>query len=506
MSGNVSNFDRQINVLICMMTDSSKFLYEALTYDDVLLVPSYSEVLPRNTHTVTRLTRNIRLNIPLVSAAMDTVTEAELAIAMALTGGLGFIHKNMPIDMQAYQVRKVKRSQSGMILDPITLDVNATVFEAKTIMRENKIGGIPVVDSGRKLIGIVTNRDLRFLKDMTQGVKEVMTRKNLVTAESGIGLNEAEGILQEYKIEKLPIIDKDGRLSGLITYKDILKNKDRPNACKDEFGRLRVGAAVGVTPDILERVEMLKNAGADVVSIDTAHGHSQGVINACLQVKRRFPELELIVGNVATAEAAKALAKAGADAVKVGVGPGSICTTRVIAGVGVPQLSAVYEASKALEGTDIPVIADGGIRFSGDLVKAIAAGASSVMIGSLLAGTDEAPGEVILFEGRKFKSYRGMGSVEAMEEGSRDRYFQDAEDDIKKLVPEGIVGRVPYKGLVDEVIYQLVGGLKAGMGYCGAADISTLQKARFVKITAAGVRESHPHDIQITREASNYSP
>lgn len=506
MSGIVSNFGLQINVLICMMIDSSKFLYEALTYDDVLLVPSYSEVLPRNTHTTTRLTRNIRLNIPFVSAAMDTVTEAELAIAIALTGGLGFIHKNMSIDAQAYQVRKVKRSQSGMILDPITLDVSATVYDAKAIMRENKIGGIPVIDENRKLIGIITNRDLRFLKDMAQPVREVMTRKSLVTAESGISLDEAEGILQQHKIEKLPITDKDGRLSGLITYKDILKNKDRPNACKDEFGRLRVGAAVGVTPDILERIEMLKNAGVDVVSIDTAHGHSRGVISACTQVKRRFPEMELVVGNIATAEAAKALVKAGADAVKVGVGPGSICTTRVIAGVGVPQLSAVYEASKALKDTDTPVIADGGVRFSGDAVKAIAAGASSVMIGSLLAGTDEAPGEVILFEGRKFKSYRGMGSVEAMEEGSKDRYFQDAEDDIKKLVPEGIVGRVPYKGLVDEVIYQLVGGLQAGMGYCGAVDISALQKARFVKITAAGVRESHPHDIQITREASNYSP
>ncbi len=492
--------------LFAMMTDTSKFLYEALTYDDVLLVPSYSEVLPRDTDTTTQLTRNIRLNVPLVSAAMDTVTEAKLAIAVALTGGLGFIHKNMPADTQAYQVRKVKRSQSGMILDPITLDINATVLDAKAIMRENKIGGIPVVDADRKLLGIVTNRDLRFLKDMQQPVREIMTRQNLITADPGITLDEAEGILQEHKIEKLPIIDKDQRLSGLITYKDILKNKDRPHACKDEFGRLRVGAAVGVTPDILERVEMLKNAGVDVVSIDTAHGHSQGVINACVQVKRRFPELELVVGNIATAEAARALAKAGADAVKVGVGPGSICTTRIIAGVGVPQLSAIYEAAKALEGTGIPVIADGGVRFSGDAVKAIAAGASSIMIGSLLAGTDEAPGEVILYEGRKFKSYRGMGSVEAMEEGSKDRYFQDTEDDIKKLVPEGIVGRVPYKGLVDEVIYQLVGGLRAGMGYCGAPDIPALQKARFVKITAAGVRESHPHDIQITREAPNYSP
>ncbi|WPP48852.1 IMP dehydrogenase [Catalinimonas niigatensis] len=489
-----------------MMTDSSKFLYEALTYDDVLLVPSYSEILPRNTDTSTQLTRNIRLNIPLVSAAMDTVTEFQLAISVALVGGLGFIHKNMSIEAQAHQVRKVKRSQSGMILDPIILDINATVFDAKTIMRENKIGGIPVVDKDRRLLGIITNRDLRFLKDMNQPVKEIMTRENLITAELGVGLEKAEDILQEYKIEKLPIIDKEGKLSGLITYKDILKNKDRPNACKDEFGRLRVGAAVGVTHDILERVEMLKNAGVDVISIDTAHGHSKGVIDACRKVKQNYPEVELVVGNIATADAAKALVKAGADALKVGVGPGSICTTRIIAGVGVPQLSAVYEAAKAVEGSGVPVIADGGIRFSGDAVKAIAAGASSIMIGSLLAGTDEAPGEVILFEGRKFKSYRGMGSVEAMEEGSKDRYFQDAEDDIKKLVPEGIVGRVPYKGMVDEVIYQLIGGIQAGMGYCGAPDIPALQQAKFVKITNAGSRESHPHDITITREAPNYSP
>ncbi len=489
-----------------MMTDSSKFLYEALTYDDVLLVPSYSEVLPRDTDTSTQLTKNIRLNIPLMSAAMDTVTEFQLAISVALVGGLGFIHKNMSIEAQAHQVRKVKRSQSGMILDPIILDINATVFDAKAIMRENKIGGIPVVDKDRRLLGIITNRDLRFLKDMNQPVKEIMTRENLITAELGVGLEEAEGILQEYKIEKLPIIDNDGKLSGLITYKDILKNKDRPNACKDEYGRLRVGAAVGVTHDILQRVEMLKTAGVDIISIDTAHGHSKGVIDACRKVKQTYPELDVVVGNIATAEAAKALVKAGADAVKVGVGPGSICTTRIIAGVGVPQLSAVYESAKAIEGSGVPVIADGGIRFSGDAVKAIAAGASSIMIGSLLAGTDEAPGEVILFEGRKFKSYRGMGSVEAMEEGSKDRYFQDAEDDIKKLVPEGIVGRVPYKGMVDEVIYQLIGGIQAGMGYCGAPDIPHLQQARFVKITNAGSRESHPHDITITREAPNYSP
>ncbi|MDF9799852.1 IMP dehydrogenase [Catalinimonas alkaloidigena] len=489
-----------------MMTDPSKFLYEAFTYDDVLLVPNYSEVLPRNTDTSTQLTQNIRLNIPLVSAAMDTVTESELAISIALSGGLGFIHKNMSIEAQAHQVRKVKRSQSGMILDPITLDINATVFDAKAIMRENKIGGIPVVDKDRRLLGIVTNRDLRFLKDMNQPVREIMTKENLITADLGVGLEKAEDILQEYKIEKLPIIDKAGKLSGLITYKDILKNKDRPNACKDEYGRLRVGAAVGVTHDILQRVEMLKNAGVDIISIDTAHGHSKGVMEACRKVKQTYPEVELVVGNIATAEGAKALVKAGANAIKVGVGPGSICTTRIIAGVGVPQLSAVYESAKAIEGSGVPVIADGGIRFSGDAVKAIAAGASSIMIGSLLAGTDEAPGEVILYEGRKFKSYRGMGSVEAMEEGSKDRYFQDAEDDIKKLVPEGIVGRVPYKGMVDEVIYQLIGGIQAGMGYCGAADIPSLQKARFVKITNAGSRESHPHDITITREAPNYSP
>ncbi len=489
-----------------MTNHAEKFLYEALTYDDVLLVPNYSEVLPRDTDTSTALTARVRLNIPLVSAAMDTVTESGLAIAMALAGGIGIIHKNMSAEAQAYQVRKVKRSQSGMILDPITLDVNATVSDAKAIMKENKIGGIPVVDADRKLLGIVTNRDLRFLKSNSVPVRDVMTHHPLVTAEAGIGLEAAEEILQEHKIEKLPIIDPNGRLSGLITYKDILKNKDRPNASKDEFGRLRVGAAVGVTPDILERVGLLKNAGVDVISIDTAHGHSRGVLEACKQVKRQFPEVETVVGNIATAEAALALVKAGADGIKVGVGPGSICTTRIIAGVGVPQLSAVYEAARAVRDTGIPVIADGGIRFSGDVVKALAAGAHTVMIGSLLAGADEAPGEMILFEGRKFKSYRGMGSVEAMEEGSKDRYFQDAEDDVKKLVPEGIVGRVPYKGLVNEVLYQLVGGLRAGMGYCGANTISELQNARFVKITAAGVRESHPHDISITREAPNYSP
>ena len=488
-----------------MILDNSKLKYEALTYDDVLLLPAYSEVLPRQTDTSTQLTRNIRLNVPLVSAAMDTVTEYSLAIAMALEGGIGFIHKNMSIEAQAEQVRKVKRSQSGMIIDPITLDVDALVGDAVAIMREFKIGGIPVIDSDRKLVGIITNRDLRFQKKMSVPVKEVMTTGKLITAEVGIDLAKAEDILQEYKIEKLPIVDKAGRLSGLITYKDILKKKDRPFACKDEFGRLRVGAAVGVTEDILERVDLLLKAGVDVISIDTAHGHSKGVIDTARRVKIAYPNLDMIVGNIATAEAAKALVDAGADAVKVGVGPGSICTTRIIAGVGVPQLSAVVESAEAIRGSGVPVIADGGVRFSGDLVKAIAGGASSVMIGSLLAGTEEAPGEIIIYEGRKFKTYRGMGSVEAMESGSKDRYFQDAEDDVKKLVPEGIVGRVPFKGLVSEVLYQLVGGLKAGMGYCGSARIEDLQKAQFVKITAAGVRESHPHDIAITREAPNYS-
>lgn len=488
-----------------MALDTEKFLFEALTYDDVLLLPGYSEVLPRNTKTQTQLTKNITLNIPLVSAAMDTVTEHKLAIAMALEGGLGFIHKNMTVEQQALQVRKVKRSQSGMILDPITLHVESSARDAELIMRENKIGGIPVVDGNKNLIGIVTNRDMRFIKNMDTPVTEIMTKENLITGKMGISLDGAEGVLKEYKIEKLPIVDENGKLTGLITYKDILKNRNRPNACKDEFGRLRVGAAVGVTPDIEERIEALKNAGVDVVSIDTAHGHSKGVIDTAKRIKKLYPELDVIVGNIATAEAAKALVEAGADAIKVGVGPGSICTTRVIAGVGMPQLSAVYESVKAIKGSGVPVIADGGIRYSGDVVKAIAAGASTVMIGSLLAGTEEAPGEVILYEGRKFKSYRGMGSVEAMEDGSKDRYFQDAEDDIKKLVPEGIVGRVPYKGLVQEVLYQITGGLQAGMGYCGAATIEEMQQAKFVKITGAGVRESHPHDVHITREAPNYS-
>jgi IMP dehydrogenase len=488
-----------------MPLDSSKFLFEALTYDDVLLVPAYSDVLPRNTSTIGYLTKNIKLNIPIISAAMDTVTEADLAISMALEGGLGFIHKNMSIELQAEHVRKVKRSQSGMILDPVTLKINSTVRDAEKIMREYKIGGIPVIDGNGKLVGIITNRDLRFQKDMSIPVERIMTKENLITAPEGITLEKAEVILQNYKIEKLPVVNKKGKLTGLVTYKDILKKKNKPNACKDEFGRLRAGAAVGVTPDVNERIEALKNAGVDVISIDTAHGHSKGVMDAAKKVKRKFPEIELVVGNIATGEAAKALAKIGADAVKVGVGPGSICTTRVVAGVGLPQLSAVYEAAKALRGSGVKTIADGGIRFSGDVVKALAAGADSVMIGSLLAGTEEAPGEVIIYEGRRFKSYRGMGSIEAMEEGSKDRYFQDVEDDIKKLVPEGISGRVPYKGSVSEVLYQLVGGLRAGMGYCGAKDLEQLKKAKFVKITTAGVTESHPHDVSITREAPNYS-
>lgn len=488
-----------------MPLDNSKFLFEALTYDDVLLVPAYSEVLPRDTNTASFLTKNIKLNIPLVSAAMDTVTEAELAISIAMEGGIGFIHKNMKIALQAEQVRKVKRSQSGLILDPVTLGLNSTVQEAEKIMREFKIGGIPVVEDSGKLVGIITNRDLRFQKDMSAPVERIMTKDNLITAAEGVTLEQAEGILKQYKIEKLPIVNKKGKLIGLITFKDIQKKRNKPTACQDKFGRLRVGAAVGVTPDILDRIDALKAAGVDVISIDTAHGHSKGVMDAAKKVKKKYPELDLVVGNIATGEAAKALAKAGADAVKVGVGPGSICTTRVVAGVGLPQLSAVYEAAKALKGSDVKVIADGGIRFSGDFVKAIAAGADSVMVGSMLAGTEEAPGEMIIYEGRKFKSYRGMGSLEAMEDGSKDRYFQDVEDDVKKLVPEGISGRVPYKGLVSEVIYQMVGGLKAGMGYCGAKNIEKLKTAKFVKITSAGVVESHPHDVSITREAPNYS-
>jgi len=488
-----------------MNPSSPRVLFEALTYDDVLLLPGYSEVLPRDVNTKTKLTRNIELNIPFVSAAMDTVTEFELAIAMAQEGGIGIIHKNMTLERQAEQVRKVKRSESGMILDPITLHESAALSDAHNIMREFKIGGIPVVDGNRKLVGILTNRDLRFERDGSKPVWEIMTRENLITAHEGITLDEAEAILQEFKIEKLPIVDSEYRLTGLITYRDIMKRKSHPNASKDAYGRLRVGAALGVTADMLSRAEALIKAGVDVISLDTAHGHSKGVIDAVKLIKSTFPNVELIAGNIATAEAATALANAGADAVKVGVGPGSICTTRIIAGIGVPQLSAVMAAAEALKGSGIPVIADGGIRFSGDVTKALAGGAQTVMVGSMLAGTDEAPGEIVIYEGRKFKVYRGMGSLEAMEDGSKDRYFQDAEDDIKKLVPEGIVGRVPVKGRVAEVLYQMSGGLKAGMGYCGAPNIEALQNAKFVKITSAGVKESHPHDIMIQKEAPNYS-
>jgi IMP dehydrogenase len=488
-----------------MQLDPDKFVAEGLTYDDVLLIPAYSEVLPRDVDTSTWLTKKIRLNVPIVSAAMDTVTDADLGIAIAQAGGIGILHKNMTIQQQADQVRKVKRSESGMIQEPVTLHESALVADAVKIMKDYSIGGIPVIDSENKLVGILTNRDLRFQKDMQRPINEVMTKENLITAAKGTTLTQAEGILQQKKIEKLPVVDDQGHLIGLITFKDIQKFKNYPKACKDEHGRLRIGAAVGVTADTLERVAALVKAGVDVVVIDTAHGHSLGVINRLKEVKEIYKDLQIIVGNVATGAAAKALADAGADGVKVGIGPGSICTTRIIAGVGVPQLYAVYECAKALRGTGVPVIADGGIKHTGDIAKAIAAGASTIMAGSLFAGVEESPGETIIFEGRKFKSYRGMGSIEAMEQGSKDRYFQDVEDDIKKLVPEGIVGRVPYKGTLAEVMYQYIGGLRASMGYCGAATIETLQEARFVKITAAGMRESHPHDITITKEAPNYT-
>jgi IMP dehydrogenase len=488
-----------------MQLDPQKFIALGLTYDDVLLVPSYSEILPRDVNTSTFLTKKIQLNVPLVSAAMDTVTEAELAIAIAQNGGLGMLHKNMSIERQAEEVRKVKRSESGMIQDPVTLLETSVVADAFKIMKEHKIGGIPVVTSDNKLVGIITNRDLRFQKDMSKPIAQVMTKENLITAPEGTTLKQAEEILQNHKIEKLPVVDGDGFLSGLITFKDIQKVKNYPVACKDEKGRLRVGAAVGVTADTMQRVDALVKAGVDVIAIDTAHGHSKGVIDQLKEVKAKYPDLQVIAGNIATGAAAKALADAGADAVKVGIGPGSICTTRIIAGVGVPQLYAVFECAKALKGTGVPVIADGGIKHTGDIAKAIAAGASTVMAGSLFAGVEESPGETIIYEGRKFKSYRGMGSIEAMEQGSKDRYFQDVEDDIKKLVPEGIVGRVPYKGTLAEVMYQYIGGLRASMGYVGAASIDKLQEAQFVQITAAGMRESHPHDITITKEAPNYT-
>jgi IMP dehydrogenase len=484
-----------------------KIYSEGLTFDDVLLVPSYSTVLPREVELRSKFSRNILLNAPIVSAAMDTVTETELAIAIAREGGIGVIHKNMSLEEQASQVRKVKRAESVMIYDPITIQKEATVSDALNIMRDYKIGGIPVVDKAGKLIGIVTNRDLRFEINMKRPVVEVMTSENIITTSQKTDLGQAADILQAHKIEKLPVVDQDYKLIGLITYKDITKSKDRPNSCKDSRGRLRVAAAVGVTSDAVTRVEMLAEAGVDAIVIDTAHGHSRGVIETLKKVKKAFSrtELDVVVGNIGTAAAAKALLEAGADAVKVGIGPGSICTTRIIAGVGIPQLTAIYDVAHALEGTGVPVIADGGIRYSGDIVKAIAAGADSVMAGSLFAGVEESPGETIIYNGRKYKSYRGMGSIEAMQQGSKDRYFQDVEDDINKLVPEGIAARVPYKGVLNEVIYQMLGGLRAGMGYCGAKDIENLKKARFVRITNAGVEESHPHDVTITREAPNYS-
>jgi len=488
-----------------LQTPVKKFLGEALTFDDVLLVPSYSQVLPREVDISSQLTRKIRLNLPVVSAAMDTVTDRKLAIALARQGGIGIVHKNMTIEQQAEQVRSVKRSESGMIIDPVTLKKSALVGDAQALMRKHSIGGIPIVDDQNLLTGILTNRDLRFEANYSRPITELMTTKNLVTAPVGTTLEQAKQILQKNKIEKLPVVDEQNTLVGLITYKDIMKVQNYPNSCKDSYGRLVVGAAVGVTADMIERLQALVDVSVDVVCIDTAHGHSQGVLDAVKLAKKHFPNLQVIGGNVATGEGAKALVKAGADGIKVGVGPGSICTTRVVAGVGVPQLTAIFQAAHAIKGSGVPVIGDGGIRYTGDIVKAIAAGASTIMAGSLFAGVDEAPGEAIIFEGRKFKIYRGMGSLGAMQKGSKDRYFQDVEDDIKKLVPEGIEGRIPYKGTLAEVMVQYVGGLRAGMGYCGAPTIRDLQNARFVKITNAGYRESHPHNITITKEAPNYS-
>ena len=478
---------------------------DGLTFDDVLLIPAYSQVLPREVNLQSRFSRNITLNVPIVSAAMDTVTESQLAIAIAREGGLGVIHKNMPIAEQARQVHAVKRAENGMIYDPVTIRCGSTVDEALAMMSEYHIGGIPVVDAEGKLKGIVTNRDLRFERDHSRHIDEVMTSENLVTTTSGTNLEEAADILQKYNIEKLPVVDKDGKLIGLVTYKDITKAKDKPNACKDSRGRLRVAAGVGVTADSMERVDALVAAGVDAIVIDTAHGHSKGVVAVLEAVKKKYPEIDVVVGNIATGEAARFLVEHGADGVKVGIGPGSICTTRIIAGVGVPQLSAVYDVARALEGTGVPLIADGGIRYSGDIVKALAAGAHSVMLGGMLAGVEESPGDTIIFNGRKYKAYRGMGSLEAMEKGSKDRYFQGNENDVKKLVPEGIAARVPYKGSLYEVVYQMLGGLRAGMGYCGAADVEALHHASFARITNAGVAESHPHDVAITAEAPNYS-
>ena len=484
----------------------SKISSLGLTYDDVLLVPAYSEVLPREVSITSKFSRNITLNVPIVSAAMDTVTESQMAIAMAREGGIGVLHKNMTIAAQADKVRKVKRSESGMIIDPVTLPTTALVADAKKIMQEYKIGGIPIVDDKDVLIGIVTNRDLRFEKNDGRPIMEVMTSENLVTAKVGISMADAEEVLQSHKIEKLPVVDDNSKLVGLITFRDITRVSITPQANKDAYGRLKVAAAVGVTADVLDRVDALAKAGVDAVVIDTAHGHTKGVVEVLKKVKKAHPKIDVVVGNIATSEAAAYLLEAGADGIKVGIGPGSICTTRIIAGVGYPQLSAVLEVSSVLAGTDVPLIADGGVRYTGDIVKAIAAGADCVMLGSLLAGTKESPGETVIYEGRKFKTYRGMGSVEAMKKGSKDRYFQDVEDDIKKLVPEGIVGRVPYKGELNESIHQFVGGLRAGMGYCGSKNIDTLQQtARFVQITASGIKESHPHNVQITKEAPNYS-
>ncbi len=488
-----------------MTTISDKFLGEGLTYDDVLLVPAHSAVLPRETDLSTYFSKNIKLKIPIVSAAMDTVTDAKMAIAMAQEGGIGVLHKSMSIEMQAIEVKKVKRAENGMILDPITLNAEARVIDALNLMKEYSIGGIPVVDNHQKLVGIVTNRDLRFERGMNKSIREVMTKENLITTTEFTNFEEAAEILQQFKIEKLPVVNKDYKLVGLITYKDIIKISQHPTSCKDNLGRLRVAAAIGIASDTMQRLAALVEAGVDAIVVDTAHGHSKGVMETAKQVKKKYPGIDLVVGNIATREAALDLLAIGVDGIKVGIGPGSICTTRIVAGVGVPQLTAVYNVANALKGTGVPVIADGGIRYTGDIVKAIAAGADSIMAGSLFAGVDESPGEAIIYEGRKFKSYRGMGSVEAMEQGSKDRYFQDAEDDIKKLVPEGIVGRVPYKGTLSEVIIQMIGGLRAGMGYTGSKTIRDLQEAKFIKITAAGVAESHPHDVTITREAPNYS-
>lgn len=488
-----------------MYSLANKTIHEGLTFDDVLLIPARSEVLPREVDVSTYFSRNIKISSPIVSAAMDTVTEAAMAIEMAREGGIGIIHKNMPIEIQMEHVRKVKRAENGMIYDPITIHKDSTVGNAQMLMKENKIGGIPVVDEKRRLIGIVTNRDLRFIDNPKTLIEEVMTKENLITAVKGTDLQQASAILKRYKIEKLPVVDENRVLIGLLTYKDITKIKDNPNASKDEKGRLRVGAAVGVGADTILKVEKLLSVGTDAVVIDTAHGHSVYVLETIKKVKQAFPNLEIIAGNIATGDAAKALAECGVDGVKVGIGPGSICTTRVVAGVGVPQFTAIMLAAEALKGTGIPIIADGGIRYSGDIVKALAAGASTIMAGSLFAGVEESPGETIILNGRKFKAYRGMGSLEAMQMGSKDRYFQDMEEDVKKLVPEGIVAQVPYKGTLTEVVYQLVGGLRAGMGYCGAKNIEELRNAQFVRVTAAGMAESHPHDVTITREAPNYS-